>query len=279
MNTKRRIVADSSADLLQLPGADFAAAPLKIVTEEKEYVDDGALDVHGMVKELAAYKGRSGSSCPNPEDWLCCFGDAQEVFCITITAALSGSYSAACVARDMYLQRHPERKVFVLNSLSTGPEMRLLAERLRLLCAQELSFEKICEKLTACSRKTGLLFMLESMKNLANNGRVNPLAARAAGLLGIRVIGKASERGELELLGRHRGAGKVLSAMSECLKNEGYRGGRLRIAHCFHEEAARKLAELVRADYPAADVMIYPCRGLCSFYAEEGGLLVGFEKE
>ena len=46
-----------------------------------------------------------------------------------------------------------------------------------------------------------------------------------------------------------------------------------------NENAAKKLAENVRSEFSEADVEIYPCRGLCSFYAEKGGLLVGFEKQ
>ena len=95
-----KIVADSSADLLTLEGIGFACAPLKIVAGEQEFVDDAALDVEGMVTWFDSYKGKSKTSCPNPGDWLEAFGDADEVFCVTITSGLSGSYNAACVAKQ-----------------------------------------------------------------------------------------------------------------------------------------------------------------------------------
>ena len=44
----KRIVVDSSASLYQLDGVDFAAVPLKIVTDEREYLDDGTLDAVEM---------------------------------------------------------------------------------------------------------------------------------------------------------------------------------------------------------------------------------------
>ena len=43
-------------------------------------------------------------------------------------------------------------------------------------------------------------------------------------------------------------------------------------------DAAQKLESFIRAEFPKADVSILPCRGLCSFYAERGGMLVGYEK-
>ena len=65
-----KIVADSSANLPGLEGVAYASVPLKIVTAEKEYVDDAGLDTALMMKELAAYKGRSGTACPNVGEWL-----------------------------------------------------------------------------------------------------------------------------------------------------------------------------------------------------------------
>ena len=85
-----RIVTDSSADLWALAGIATAQAPLKINTDKKEYVDDPALDVAAMTADLAHYKGKSGTSCPSMGDFLAAFGDAKYVFCITITARLSG---------------------------------------------------------------------------------------------------------------------------------------------------------------------------------------------
>ena len=125
---------------------------------------------------------------------------------------------------------------------------------------------------------TGLLFLLESMKNLANNGRVSPIAAKAAGLLGIRVVGKASDCGTLEMLNKCRGEDKALDVMIEHLKSLGYCGGKISIAHCFNENAAQKLKDLILTTWNMANVEFYNCRGLCSFYAEKGGLLLGFEK-
>ena len=37
---KRKIVLDSSSNLWQLPGVDYACVPLKIITDEQEYVDE-----------------------------------------------------------------------------------------------------------------------------------------------------------------------------------------------------------------------------------------------
>ena len=94
----KRIVVDSSASLYQLDGVDFAAVPLKIVTDEREYLDDGTLDAVEMATTLRTYKGKTSTSCPNISDWLGSYEGADEVYAITITGTLSGSCNAAQLA-------------------------------------------------------------------------------------------------------------------------------------------------------------------------------------
>lgn len=273
-----KIVTDSSSDLLSLEGAAFGSAPLKIITAEKEYVDDQNLNVSEMVRDLSTYKGRSSTSCPNTGDWLEAFGDTKYVFCITITATLSGSYNSAVLAKNYYEELYPDRKVFVLNSLTTGPEMALIIDKIKELAEAGLGFHEVCEEITEYSKTTGLLFVLESMKNLANNGRVSPLVAKVAGVLGIRVIGKASDKGDLQQLSKARGQDKALQTTVAHLEELGLKSGKVKIAHCENEAAAESLKALIDVNFPGAETEIYPCRGLCSFYAEKGGLLIGFEK-
>ena len=272
-----KIVADSSADMLELLNTPFASAPLKIITSDKEFVDDGQLDVAGMVTWFDSYKGRSKTSCPNPSDWLEAFGDADEVYCVTITSGLSGSYNSACIAKQMY--EDSGKKVCVIDSLSAGPELVLIVEKLEALIADGLSFEEISAEIEAYKKTTGLVFMLESLKNFAANGRVSPAVAKIAGVLGIRIVGKASDQGTLEPTDKCRGQGKSLSALLSNLQKSGLSQGKVRIAHCQNESAAQELQAMICAAVPKADVRIHTCRGLCSYYAEKGGLLIGFEKQ
>lgn len=273
-----KIVADSSSDMLTFDGVDFASVPLKIITTEREYVDDATLDVEGMIQDLSEYKGKSSTACPSPADWLAAFGDAERVFCIAITSSLSGSCNAAEIARQDYEALHPDRRVVVIDSLSAGPELRLIAEKIAEMVTAGFEFEEICEKIEEYRQHTGLVFMLESLKNLANNGRVSPLVAKAAGLLGLRLVGKASEQGTLEPLEKCRGERKALATIRRILQELGVRGGKIHICHAGNLPAAQALKSLLEEVWKETDIRISECRGLCSFYAEKGGMLIGFEK-
>ncbi len=273
-----KIVADSSANLTSHNGGiPFESVPLRIMTDEKEYVDNAELDVHGMLDDLAKYKGRSHTSCPNSEEYLASFGDAENVFVVTITAELSGSYNAAKVAADTYMAEHPGRRVFVVNSHSTGGECVLLCDKLCELINAGVPFDDIVEQITAYNKRTRLIFALESMRNLANNGRVSHLVAKMASIIGIRAIGRASSIGTLEMTNKSRG---VQNAMTDIVKNmqkEGCIGGKVYLHHADNEIAAKLLKEKIEAAFERVKVIVGELRGLCGFYAERGGVMVGFE--
>lgn len=143
----KRIVVDSSASLYALDGIDFAAVPLKIVTDEREYLDDGTLDAVEMATALRTYKGKTSTSCPNIGDWLEAYEGADEIYAITITGTLSGSCNAAQLAAEEYQAEHPGARVFVLDSLSAGPELVLLAEHIRALIEEGKDFDEVCEEM------------------------------------------------------------------------------------------------------------------------------------
>ena len=130
-----------------LSGVDFVCVPLKIVTDDGEYLDTAELDAVGMAQTLRSYKGKTGTSCPNVADWLAAYEGAEEVFVVTITGTLSGSYNAAQLAAEEYQQEHEGARVFVLDSLSAGPECRLLAERLAALVQAGCAFDDVAEKI------------------------------------------------------------------------------------------------------------------------------------
>lgn len=272
-----KIVVDSSADIKELSDIPFGVAPLKIITDNEEYIDDSDLDVTKMVKDLSEYTGKSSTACPSPIDWLKCFGGAKYIFCITITSGLSGSYNSAVIAKNDYEEQNKDKKVFVIDSLSTGPEMVLIAEKLREYIILGMDYETICSKIKEYQNNTALIFMLESMKNLANNGRVSKLAAKTAGLLGIRAVGIASQEGTLKLLEKSRGEKKAHSSIIEIIKNMRYKGGKIKIGYCVSSDGAERLGEKIKKEL-GIEPIIYPLGGLCSFYAEKGGLIIGFEK-
>lgn len=272
-----KIVSDSSSNIFSIQTVPYTTVPLKIITKDQEYVDDADLDVGAMIVDLRTVKGRTGTSCPNVYEWKAAMSDADAIFAITMTSNLSGTHAAAVQAAKELVEAHPEKRVCVLDSLSTGPEMQLIIEKLSALIEAGLSFDEIEAQIRAYMKRTHLIFCLQSLANLARNGRVNPMVAKVVGVLGIRMVGVASSEGTLELLHKPRGGVKALETIMDEMERRGYKGGAVRVAHCNNEAAANRLAERIKERFGTTDISVLTTTALCSFYAEEGGLMIGYE--
>ncbi|MBQ9328892.1 MAG: DegV family protein [Solobacterium sp.] len=274
---KYRIVSDSTSNLLELPGSiEYRTVPLKIIVDGKEYIDRIGLDIASLVEAIE--KGeKTGTSCPNSEEYLQAYGGADCVFAITITSGLSGSYNAAEQGARQFREENPNAKIHVIDSLSTGGEMHLIIEKLKELMEQGLPFEEIQEKVEEYRQRTHLLFSLESVTNLAKNGRLPMAVAKIANLLNIRFIGKPTENGTIRPVHNVRGAKKNISKIVEEMVNMGYEGGKVWISHCLNPEAASNLKAAILSKFPAGTIGIEPMTALCSYYAERGGMIIGFE--
>ena len=274
---KMKIVADSSANLSTTPNNSIVSVPLTLRTDEREFVDNASLDIKEMTDYLASYKGKSGSACPSSQDWVDAFGDAEEVYAIAITSNLSGSFNSLRIAKEQYEEEYPDRKVCIIDSLSAGSELKLIVEKIQELYAEGKTFEEISAAVEKYLKQTHMDFCLKSLTNLANNGRVNPAVAKIAGALNIHVVGIASTVGTLEQRVKARGPKKALVAIDNIMKEFNYNGGKVRIDHCFNEKDANEVKAYILSKYPNADIKIAETKGLCSFYAEVGGLMIGYE--
>lgn len=246
-----KIIVDSSANLQSMDDIDFAFAPLTIRTDEREFIDNEKLNIQEMVDYLASHKGKSGSACPGVGDWLDTFGDAEEIFCITVISSLSGSYNAAMTAKTQYEDTYPDRKVFIFDSVSAGPEIRLLAEKVRELINHDLDFDTVCQELKKYKEeRSSLVFSLESLKNLANNGRVSHAVAAICSIAGIRVVGDVQDG--LHPTDKCRGEKKAISTLVKNMKAKGYAGGKVIIDHCFNLTAAETLKSALLSEFQDA---------------------------
>lgn len=274
------LVSDSTCEIRSIdhlaPHTAFYTVPLKIRMGEREYVDNAMLDTKAMLDAMANYNGPSSTACPAPEEWAEKFLLADQVFAITITSSLSGSYNSAMVARDMVLESHPEKKIYVMDSLSCGGELALILWHVNELIREGVPFEEVCaEAERYCSERT-LLFALANFDNLVKNGRMNRLVGFMAGKLNMRAVGIASDEGKIAMVHKTRGEIKMLAFMMEEMDRRGFTGGPVVISHCNNSEGAHRLSAGIRAKWPDSKVTVLPCGGLTSFYAEEQGILLGF---
>ena len=246
------------------------------VRGEREFPDDANLDVGELIETFSDEAAESSTSSPEHRGMDVC-GLRARTRLSRLPLRVRFRFSSAQAAAKHYLFDHPEAKVFVLDSLTTGPELELLAQHANELAQSDMDFDDLTHELRRYASRTHLMFSLERIDNFVRNGRVSPLVAKVAGVLGVRIVGQASEEGELGVLNKARGERRALKQLFENMEAVGFVGGRVRIRHTENPKMAEALAAKIREIWPSCDIRIGANRGLCSYYCEPGGVLVGFE--
>jgi DegV family protein with EDD domain len=275
------IVADSSCDLpsgtLQSYGVNFATVPLKIIIGNLQYVDDDSLNVNIMLGQMKTYSGPSSSACPSPEEWANEFRKSDCTIAVAMTGALSGTYNSAVVAKNMVLEEDPNKKIHVIDSHTTSGGMALIIWKAAELIRSGLDFEAVTQQLEDYVSSLFLLFSLSSYNNLIKSGRMSALAGKLATTLGIRAIASNTPQGEIKILQKPRGEERAIRLMVETMSRmKDLEGKPVVITHCNNLKGAQQLKELIMHVCFTKKITILPTRGLCSFYTEDGGLLIGF---
>ena len=180
----------------------------------------------------------------------------------------------AAVRRE---REEAEKKIFVLDTLSCSGALAGAAELANKLIGENQEFDDICFALKKFAESTHILFALASFDNLAKNGRVNKVVGFIAGRLNMRVLGRRTADGKIDFYFKTRGETRVLAKILEQMDEDGYDGVHpVLISECGNQTAAQLLHHGIDAKWPGAPVRIVPCSGLCSFYAQDQGIIITY---
>lgn len=275
------IVADSSCDLkasdIQSQRLHFEVVPLKIIIGEDEYIDDGNLSIPQLLRDMDACKTGSSTACPSPEDFKRAFETADCTICVTISSQLSGTYNAAVLGRDMVLEEYPDKQICVIDSKGASGMLALIVLRAQQLIEAGKDFEEVCAALREYQASLRIAFTLSNFGNLIKAGRMSPFIGSVLTGLGIHVIADATPQGTIHVAGKARGESKTIKHIVHMMAEaKDVTGLPVLIAHCENLAGAMKLKQAILAELPVADVTLLNCKGLCTFYAMEKGLIVSY---
>lgn len=273
-----KLIIDSSSNMKSDPDHNVEVVPLTISFGGKDYIDDQNLNIREFLNDMNQNQVAGKTTCPSIQAWLNALEGTEKAIIITMTSGMSGTFSSALQAKTMYEEKHPTSQIIVVDSRSAGPELTIVLHGIEKMIQGDIRFVDLEEVIAKFRMRTHLLFILQSLHNLSLNGRVSPVAAKVAGLLKINLIGTASNEGKLGPLTKARGMKKAMRELLKYMKDDNYHGGEVIIDHCENEKDAEIIKDKILAEYPDAQVTIRPMRGLCSFYAEEGGIMVGFHE-
>lgn len=273
-----KIIGDSCLDLTEELKMDphFQMIPLTLMIEDITIIDDETFDQKEfirLVKESADYPK---TACPSPEMFKEAYHcDAENIFVITLSGPLSGSYNSAVLAKTLYEEEYGYKNICVINSESASSGELNIALHIRDLCEQGLSFEEIEKEANAYRDRMKTFFVLETLDTLKKNGRLTGLSAFIATALNIKPV-MSAEKGQIIKVDQARGINKALQKMTEYVIREGKNteDKRLVISHVNAPERAEYVKDILCAKAKFRDVVITNTAGVATVYANDGGIIV-----
>ena len=276
---KYRVALDSGGELTpELEGREeFVYVPLMLMVNGVHIVDDGHISQKEMVDRIAQDPDCPKTACPSPEAYYKAFDcGAERVYAVTLSAALSGSYQSACVAKEMFLEDHPDAKVHVFNSISASVGEGLTVLKIAELEEKGLSFEEIVRQTEAYVHSKQTFFVLDNLETLRKNGRLSGMKALAAAVLKIKPICYGTDEGAIGQLDQARGMGKAIVKMVSYIVDRTPDPGNriLGIGYCNCLERAEIVRDEILKRMHVRDVVMLPTGGLSTIYANDGGIIV-----
>lgn len=274
-----KIVIDSCGELKEEWKKDerFESVPLVLTVDGVDVVDDETFDQKDFLARVAASPTCPRSSCPSPERYMQAYDcDAQDIYVVTLSAELSGSYNSAQLGRKLYLEEHPNKNIYIFNSRSASVGETLIAGKVQECADAGLPFGDIVDIVEAYIDSQNTFFVLENLETLRKNGRLSKAKALVASALKIKPVMGATPEGTIYQLDQARGMNRALVKMVDYIveKTADSENRVLAISHCNCGERALMLKEAIQEKMKVKDIFIMDTAGVSSMYANDGGVIV-----
>lgn len=273
-----RIVVDSCCELQEQYKNDnrFRFVPLTLEVGDYKVIDDENFNQKEFLYHVATCPQCPRSACPSPESYMEAYcGDEEEVFVVTLSSHLSGSYNSAEVGKNLYLEKYGAKKIHVVDSESASCGETQLAMLIMKYKEEGLSFEDTVKKVETFKRRMRTYFVLDNLETLRKNGRLTGVKALVVSALNIKPV-MVGTFGSIEQKGQAIGTNKALAKMADNLVADvpNSEERTLMITHCNCPERAQYMRELMEKRASYKDVVIMDTAGVSSMYANDGGIIV-----
>lgn len=275
-----KIVGDSSTDLTKelKEKGNIILVPLILQIDDEEIIDDENFNQAELLQKMKDSKDCLKSACPSPEAYMKHYDSADDIYVITLSSKLSGSFNSAEVARNMYLEEHPDKNILVIDSRSASVGQTLLAVRLQELLEKGTSFEETSKQILQYRDEMCTKFVLESLEVFRRNGRLSTVKATICNALNIKAVMTSLPDGSIDRADQGRGMKKAIERMVGCIEKDAVNPSEkiLGISHCNNYERAVFTRDVIMKQIPFKDCIIVDTAGLSSFYANDGGVIVAY---
>lgn len=277
-----KIIADSGCDRNAEVEKEvkIKRVPLSMKLGEKEFIDDESLVLKEYIQAMRDYDKAPKTACPSPEDYMNAFeGDEEDLYVVTLSSPLSGSYNSAVLAKQLFEQDIDDKKnIHIFDSRSAAVGEMMISMKIQELASNGVNFDEVVKKVEAFIKEMKTYFVLDNLDHLAKAGRLSKIASNVLNVLNIKLILEGNENGDIALVDKARGQKRAFKKFLDVIGREGKNIEEkiLGISHCNCVEKALAFKDAVIQKYNFKDIIIFETTGLTTTYADEGGIVIAF---
>ena len=273
-----KIVCDSCTDLNDKMKSDktFQIIPLTLHLDQRDFIDNNTFNQKEFLELMKQSTECPKSSCPSPELFMKEYEGEEDIYVVTLSSRMSGSYNSACLAKELYLEEHEDKNIHIIDSRTASVGQTLIALKIQELCEAGMTFDEVVREVENYRDEMGTKFLLENLDNLRKNGRLSNLQAILVNALNIKPIMGATKEGTITKVDQARGMKRALSLMAKIVADEVKHAEQkiLGIAHCNNRERAETFKEEISKLIKFKEICIVNTAGVSTLYANDGGIIV-----
>jgi DegV family protein with EDD domain len=260
-----RIVTDSTADIPADLREKFGIemVPLKVHFGTETYMDAVDIQPEQFYQKLTQAPALPTTSQPSPVDFLGIYKKLAaeepgvEIISIHLSAALSGTYQSAVLAKSLLEEK---LDLTVVDSKSASYGFGMMVVKAAEAARQGKTKEEILALIDHVRRTESLFFLVDTLEYLQKGGRIGKASALLGSLLNIKPILTIDDEGEINSVDKVRGQKKAMTRIIELLKERipENRDVELVLFHCNARPAAEELGNLVKEHYHVVSELYTP---------------------
>lgn len=279
---KYKIIADTSCDLNDELKQEFKNefVPFSVSINDNTFKDNEK-NQNEIINLMQSTTKPAKTACPSPEDFLQKFNNNidEKIFIVTISSELSGTYNSAVLAKDIYLEEHPDKEIYVIDSLSASAGETLITNYIHeLIKTNKYTASEVYSKALIKVKKMNTLFVLQDISNLLKNGRLSKIAGALVTMLNLKLVLGSNGFGEIELFKKARGTKKAFSLLVDTIGESLSKAEQkvIVISHCNAIEYAESIKKMLEEKFTFKKIHIVETNGLSTIYANNGGIVIAY---
>ena len=180
--------------------------------------------------------------------------DGKDILHLTLSSGITGVYNSACIAREMLLEKYPNRKIYIVDSLAASSGFGLLMDKLADLRDGGMNIDELYHWAEENKLRMHHWFFTTDLTFFIKGGRVSKVSGWFGTALKICPLLNVSNEGKLIPRYKVRGKSKVIQRTVDKMKEVADGGinyaDKCYISNSACYEDARAVAELIEASFP-----------------------------